>query len=127
MVGTPLNPPSPVKLPYPIKLVPRERKDYFVPHQSFNVLQMLQNPMMLIMVFGGLMMLAMPYIMVKQNIVFDFSPSRIDKLFLLQKNMDPEVLQEARQSHTKLGALQNGDLRSVCTLSPVVQYTTPNS
>lgn len=63
-VGTPLNPPSPIKLPYPIKLVPRQRKRYFIPHQSFNVLQMFQNPMMLIMVFGGLMMLAMPYVMV---------------------------------------------------------------
>jgi hypothetical protein len=87
---------------------------------------MLQNPMMLITVFGGLMMLAMPYIMVEQT-VFDFSPSRTDILLLLQKNMDPEVLQEARQGQAKLGALQNGDLRSVCTLSFVVQYTTPNS
>ncbi|KAH9982525.1 hypothetical protein BGW80DRAFT_1247351 [Lactifluus volemus] len=63
-VGSPLNPPSP-------------GKDYFVPHQSFNVLQILQNPMMLIMVFGGAMMLAMPYIM---------------------KNIDPEVLQEAQKA-----------------------------
>ena len=63
-VGTPLNPPSPVKLPYPIKLVPRQRKSYFVPHQSFNVVQMFQSPMMLMMVFGGMMMLAMPYITV---------------------------------------------------------------
>jgi hypothetical protein len=63
-VGTPLNPRSPIKLPYPIKLVPRQRKSYFVPLQSFDVLQMFQNPMMLMMVFGGLMMLAMPYITV---------------------------------------------------------------
>ena len=66
-VGTPLNPLSPVQLPYPIKLVPRQRKDYFVPHQSFDVLQMFQNPMMLMMVFGGVMMLAMPYIMVEKK------------------------------------------------------------
>jgi hypothetical protein len=63
-IGTPLNPRSPVKFPYPIKLVPRQKKSYFVPLQSFNVVQMFQNPMMLMMVFGGLMMLAMPYITV---------------------------------------------------------------
>jgi len=91
-VGTPLNPRSPIKLLYPIKLVPRQRKSYFVPHQSFNVVQMFQNPMMLIMVFGGLMMLAMPYI---------------------TKNLDPALLQEAQQNQAKLTtALQSGDLKS---------------
>jgi len=90
-IGTPLDPPSPVKLPYPIKLVPRQRKSYFIPHQSFNVVQMLQNPMMLITVFGGLMMLAMPYIM---------------------KNIDPEVLQEAQQNQARLkNALGSGDTK----------------
>ncbi|KAI0274700.1 hypothetical protein BC834DRAFT_5808 [Gloeopeniophorella convolvens] len=93
-VGTPLNPRSPVKLPYPIKLVPRHKKNYFVPHQSFNVMQMFQNPMMLIMVFGGLMMLAMPYI----------------------TNLDPELVQEAQQNQAKFAkALQGGDLKSGLT------------
>jgi len=91
-IGTPLDPRSPIKLPYPIKLVPRLRKSYFVPLQSFNVVQMFQNPMMLMMVFGGLMMLAMPYI---------------------TKNLDPALLQEAQQNQAKLtSALQNGDLKS---------------
>ena len=74
-VGTPLNPPSPIKLSYPIKFVPRQRKSYFVPHQSFDIVQMFQNPMMLMMVFGGLMMLAMPYITVGH-------PLDIHKIFL---------------------------------------------
>lgn len=91
-IGTPLNPRSPIKLPYPIKLVPRQTKSYFVPHQSFNVVQMFQNPMMLIMVFGGFMMLAMPY---------------------LTKNLDPALLQEAQQNQAKFTtALQSGDLKS---------------
>ncbi|KAH9968911.1 hypothetical protein BC827DRAFT_1166433 [Russula dissimulans] len=102
--GTPLDPPSPIKLPYPIKLVPRQRNSYFIPHQSFNVVQMLQNPMMLITVFGGLMMLAMPYIM---------------------KNVDPEVLQEAQQNQSRLrNALQSGDTKSGCVsccIAPSVQ------
>jgi len=98
-VGTPLNPPSPVKLPHPVKLVPRQRKSYFVPHQSFNVMQMFQNPMMLIMVFGGVMMLAMPYI---------------------TKNLDPEVLQEAQQNQARVrNVLQGGDLKS--SLPPVTE------
>jgi hypothetical protein len=97
-VGTPLNPPSPIKLPYPIKLVPRQKKSYFIPHQTFDIMLMLQNPMMLITVFGGLMMLAMPYVM---------------------KNLDPEVLQEAQQNQARLQkALQSGDLKS--GLPPVI-------
>lgn len=72
-VGTPLNPPSPIKLPYPVKLVPRQRKSYFIPHQSFSIMVMLQNPMMLITVFGGLMMLAMPYVMVSMSLIYCLS------------------------------------------------------
>ncbi|KAI0001968.1 hypothetical protein BJV77DRAFT_1063328 [Russula vinacea] len=90
-VGTPLNPPSPIKLPYPVKLVPRQRKSYFIPHQSFSIMVMLQNPMMLITVFGGLMMLAMPYVM---------------------KNMDPEVLQEAQQNQARLQKALSGDSKA---------------
>ncbi|KAH9082024.1 hypothetical protein EDB83DRAFT_2512825 [Lactarius deliciosus] len=75
-IGTPLNPRSPIKLPYPIKF-------------------MFQNPMMLITVFGGLMMLAMPYV---------------------TKNLDPALLQEAQQSQAKFTtALQSGDLKSGIT------------
>jgi hypothetical protein len=77
-IGTPLNPPSPIRLPYPVKLVPRQRNNYFIPHQSFSIMLMFHNPMMLIMVFGGLMMLAMPYIMVRPAhplIYYPFLPS----------------------------------------------------
>ena len=62
--GTPLNPPSPVILPYPIALIPREKSVYFVPPETFNLVAMMSNPMMLLMVVGGGMMLVMPYLMV---------------------------------------------------------------
>ena len=62
--GTPLDPPSPVLLPYPIVLIPREKSVYFVPPETFNLVAMMSNPMMLLMVVGGGMMLAMPYLMV---------------------------------------------------------------
>jgi len=127
-VGTPLNPPSPIKLPYPIKLVPRQKKSYFVPHQSFSVVQMFQNPMMLIMVFGGLMMLAMPYIMASH-----LSSLRSGKLMRSmtsspQKTMDPEVLQEAQQNQARLrNALHSGDSKSGCVLRRAVPYVIPDS
>ncbi|KAI0321709.1 hypothetical protein OF83DRAFT_211424 [Amylostereum chailletii] len=93
--GTPLNPPSIVTLPYPIKLQARYRSMYFVPPQSFNLLGMFNNPMMLMMVFGGLMMFAMPY---------------------LTKNLDPEMLQEFQQNQAKVAnlqsSIQSGDIRS---------------
>ncbi|THH20251.1 hypothetical protein EW146_g1095 [Bondarzewia mesenterica] len=93
--GTPLNPRSPVKLPYPITLGSRGQNAYFVPPQSFNLIGMFQNPMMLMMVFAGVMMLAMPYLM---------------------KNMDPEMVQEFKENQVKMASLQsslqNGDLKS---------------
>ena len=64
VAGTPLNPPSTILLSYPIKLVPRQKHVYFMPPESFNLMAMFSNPMMLIMVFGGIMVFAMPYIMV---------------------------------------------------------------
>ena len=64
MLGTPLISASSVSLRYPIVLVPRHKNNYFKPHESFSLLGMFQNPMVMIMVLTGLMMLGMPYIMV---------------------------------------------------------------
>jgi hypothetical protein len=56
-------------LSYPIALTPRANYRasgaYFVPRESFNLLAMFSNPMMLMMLFAGVMVLAMPYLMVK--------------------------------------------------------------
>ncbi|KII93494.1 hypothetical protein PLICRDRAFT_171238 [Plicaturopsis crispa FD-325 SS-3] len=93
--GTPLNPPSSVSLPYPITLAARAKYSYFAPRESFNIVGMFQNPMMLMMVFGGVMMLAMPYMM---------------------KNMDPESLEEFKAQQSKVTQMQNslasGDIRN---------------
>ncbi|KAJ3476668.1 hypothetical protein NLI96_g11001 [Meripilus lineatus] len=93
--GTPLSPPSNVKLPYPISLSARAKYDYYVPKESFNLIGMFQNPMMMIMLFTGVMVLAMPYLM---------------------KNMDPEMLQEFKERQAKItsiqSSLQSGDLKS---------------
>ncbi|KZT74696.1 hypothetical protein DAEQUDRAFT_760722 [Daedalea quercina L-15889] len=91
--GTPLSPPSPVTLPYPILLTARAKNDYFAPPQSFNLMGMFQSPMMLMMLVMGGMMLAMPYIL---------------------KSMDPEALQDFNKRQARIGALQSslqsGDL-----------------
>lgn len=93
--GTPLLPPAPIALPYPIVLQARQRADYFVKPDAFDVLAMFKNPMMLMMVFGGVMVFAMPYLM---------------------KNMDPETLQEIQGRQARMAgiqsSLQSGDLRS---------------
>lgn len=65
VLGTPFNPASSIYLPYPVSLAPRSKNAYFVPRESFNLVGMFQNPMMMIMVFTGIMMFAMPYIMVR--------------------------------------------------------------
>ncbi|OCH96484.1 hypothetical protein OBBRIDRAFT_765253 [Obba rivulosa] len=93
--GTPLSPPPTITLPYPIVLHARQKHDYFVPRESFNLFGMLQNPMMMLTVVVGGMMLLMPYIM---------------------KNMDPEVLQDFSQRQARISqmqsSLQSGDLTS---------------
>ncbi|KAF9821957.1 hypothetical protein IEO21_00387 [Rhodonia placenta] len=91
--GTPLSPAAVVTLPYPIVLAPRQRNDYFVPRQSFNLLAMFQNPMMLLMLGMGGLVVAMPYLM---------------------KNMDPAMLQDFQKRQARIGSLQSslqsGDL-----------------
>lgn len=64
MLGTPLITATSVSLRYPIVLMPRHKNSYFKPRESFNLLGMLQNPMVMIMVLTGMMMFGMPYIMV---------------------------------------------------------------
>ncbi|KAH7915357.1 hypothetical protein BJ138DRAFT_1122722 [Hygrophoropsis aurantiaca] len=93
--GTPLTSHASVKLPYPVVLVPRHRNNYFMPRESFNLLGMFQNPMMMIMVLTGVMMIGMPYIL---------------------KNLDPQTLEELQGRQAKVASIQNsmqsGDFKS---------------
>ncbi|KAI5980467.1 hypothetical protein F5J12DRAFT_841209 [Pisolithus orientalis] len=93
--GTPLLSPSAVILPYPIILSPRSKNSYFKPHESFSLLGMFRNPMMMLMLFTAGMMLAMPYIM---------------------KNLDPQSLEEIKNRREMVASIQNsvqgGDLKS---------------
>jgi len=92
--GTPLEPPSPVNLPYPIVISAKEKHVYFRPAESFNLISMFSNPMMLLMVGGAAMVLAMPYLL---------------------KNLDPEALEELKEQQNRVAGIQNtvtnGDLR----------------
>ena len=63
--GTPLSPVAPATLPYPIVLSARAKNDYFVPRESFNVLAMFKNPMMMMMLGAGVLVLLMPTLMVR--------------------------------------------------------------
>ncbi|TFK57346.1 hypothetical protein OE88DRAFT_1651020 [Heliocybe sulcata] len=84
--GTPLSPPSQVMLPYPVLLSARQKNNYFVPRQSFNLLAMFQNPMMIMMVAAGVMVLGAPYLL---------------------KSLDPDALEEFKERQAKVSGLQN--------------------
>jgi len=92
--GTPLSPPSQIMLPYPILLSARQKNSYFAPRQSFNLLAMFQNPMMMMMVAAGVMMLGAPYLL---------------------KNLDPEALTDFKERQAKMTGIQNsiqsGDIK----------------
>ncbi|KAJ4486348.1 hypothetical protein J3R30DRAFT_3655533 [Lentinula aciculospora] len=93
--ATPMSPASMILLPHPIRLSARQRFNYFVPRESFNIMGMLKSPMILMMIFAGGLVLGMPYLM---------------------KNMDPESLEEFKREQAKMShaqsALQSGDFRS---------------
>lgn len=96
-----------MKLNYPLVINPRvswkrplagskgNAPAYYVPPESFNLIGMFKNPMMLMMVFAGVMMLSMPYLM---------------------KNMDPEALEEITSRQAKMASVQSamssGDFKS---------------
>ncbi|CAE6473481.1 unnamed protein product [Rhizoctonia solani] len=64
VLGTPfeLSVASPA-LPYPLTLSARSKNVYFVPREGFNLAGMFQNPMMLMMVVTGAMVMFMPKLM----------------------------------------------------------------
>ncbi|EJD04925.1 uncharacterized protein FOMMEDRAFT_81026 [Fomitiporia mediterranea MF3/22] len=93
--GTPHNPPSTITLQYPIALTPRQKANYFVEPQSFNALGMLQNPMVLMMLVMGVLVIGLPYLI---------------------KNLDPEVAKELNERQSRVSgiqsSIQSGDFRS---------------
>ncbi|KIM32649.1 hypothetical protein M408DRAFT_184612 [Serendipita vermifera MAFF 305830] len=90
--GTPLDPPSMFTLPYPLTLQARRKLDFFVPEASFNILGMLQNPMMLMMGVTALAVLGLPYML---------------------KNLDPETMKDINESQQMMAKMQNNlDLSS---------------
>ena len=56
--------PSAIALPYPIRIAASQKLDYYTDRQGFNLLAMFKNPMMMMMLVGGVLVFAMPYIMV---------------------------------------------------------------
>jgi len=99
--GTPLSSTanSPITVTYPLSIHPRYKNEYFVPKQSFNVMGMLQNPMIMMMGAVGVMVLALPYMM---------------------NNLDPEQLKEVQQSQARVVKMQSsitsGDLSGIASM-----------
>ncbi|KAI6143252.1 hypothetical protein BKA82DRAFT_4184347 [Pisolithus tinctorius] len=79
----------------PLLSPPRSKNSYFKPHESFSLLGMFRNPMMMLMLLTAGMMLAMPYIM---------------------KNLDPQSLEDIKNRREMVASIQNsvqgGDLKS---------------
>jgi len=85
------SPPHPI-LAYPILLHVRQRKEYFVPPGSFDILSMLKNPMVMMMVFVCITLFIIPKAM---------------------QNIDPEMMKEMSQRQNRImnmqSKLQGGD------------------
>lgn len=62
--GTPMLSPSLVALSYPIHLSATQKLNFYTAREGFNLVGMFKNPMMLMMLVGGVLVFSMPYIMV---------------------------------------------------------------
>ena len=103
-----MNPPSNVLLAYPLSITAKEKYVYFLPRQSFNLGGMLSNPMMLLMIGCGAMVLLMPYIMVGCRSL----SLRNSEIYVIQSRLDPEVLEELKKEQAKFSRSIEGDTTS---------------
>jgi hypothetical protein len=85
---------------------------------------MLRNPMIMMMVATGVLVVAMPYILVSavvRNMIVRMLRCMV---FYLQKNMDPELAKEVTERQNRLANIQNsmtsGDLRGGYVVLPDV-------
>lgn len=65
--GTPLSSNVAAPLAYPILLTPRAKNAYFVEREGFNLVAMLQSPMMLLMIGTGALLFLTPYLMSRMD------------------------------------------------------------
>lgn len=108
--GTPLSSTanSPITITYPLNVHPRYKNEYFVPKQSFNVMGMLQSPMIMMMGAVGVMVVALPYMMVRSPSAIRVRPQGLmTNRPVVQKNLDPEQLKEVQESQARVVKMQS--------------------
>ncbi|ORX36339.1 hypothetical protein BD324DRAFT_628397 [Kockovaella imperatae] len=76
----PLSVPS---FPHPIQMKAFHKEDYFTSPPSFQLLAMLKNPMVLLMIFSGIMMFGLP----KLNEMLDADPQLAAEVAAARKKM----------------------------------------
>ncbi|ORY25804.1 hypothetical protein BCR39DRAFT_277635 [Naematelia encephala] len=77
-------------LPYPLEIRPVAREDYYTAPPGLNILGLLKNPMVLMMLFSGLMMWGMP-------------------MLTKQLESDPELAAEVAATRKRMQGMQNMD------------------
>ncbi|KAK4684565.1 ER membrane protein complex subunit 7, partial [Tremellales sp. Uapishka_1] len=77
-------------LPYPLKLSAFQKDDYFTQANGMNILGMLKNPMVLMMLFSGVLMWGMPKLIANME-------------------MDEETVAEVAQTRKRVANMQNMD------------------
>ncbi|WVQ79159.1 hypothetical protein IAT38_001255 [Cryptococcus sp. DSM 104549] len=83
----PVSSPS---LPNPLVVQPLAKEDYFIPKGGMNVMGLLKNPMVLMMVFSGVMLYGLPKIMANMDV-------------------DPEMAKEMAETRQRMQGMQNMD------------------
>lgn len=76
-------------MPLPIALVPHP-EDYYTAPQGVNILAMLKNPMVLMMLFSGVMMYALPKLTASMD-------------------LDPDMAKDMAETRKKMQGMQNMD------------------
>ncbi|WVQ94494.1 hypothetical protein IAU59_001573 [Kwoniella sp. CBS 9459] len=84
-------PPTVASMSHPLVLSPIAKEDYFTSKGGMNIVGLLKNPMVLMMLFSGIMMYALP------------------KLTASMADMDPEMAKDMAETRKKMQGVQNMD------------------
>ncbi|WVF66886.1 hypothetical protein IAT40_001629 [Kwoniella sp. CBS 6097] len=84
-------PPTSASMAHPLVLSAVGKEDYFTPKGGMNIVGMLKNPMVLMMLFSGIMMYALP------------------KLTASMADMDPEMAKDMAETRKKMQGVQSMD------------------
>ncbi len=105
-----------------MRLTPKALEEFYTDARGLNIFGMLKSPMVLMMLFSGIMMFAVPKLMVSGAPVPSNFITEHRRAHPAQANLevDPEMAAEIAESRKRVQGLQNGDFMSRWVINTTV-------